>query len=337
MEEKTIVLSPSGKKDVASGHSYADVLITLLAVTVMPVYLYGIQVVWLMLAALLTAIVLEWVCMKLLRRKMDRRDISGMITAIITVLLMPASVPVWVPCVSVGIAICVAKYPFGGTGKNIFNPAAVGVAFCAFCWPEYVLKYPIPFTMGWGMDPSAVQYDASPASILRLGGTPKIDYVDVLLGKFPGPMGVTCMIVLAACLLYLLLRRKISAHVTLSAMVVVFLAAVFFPRTSSGEMASLIFEFCSGAFVFGVIFMANDPATRPKTNLGCLFFGLLTGLLTVILRRFGSIELSFVYAILLANIFVTTCDKNAVWIISRLKQRALRREEAEEQKAGEQA
>lgn len=335
MEGQTVVLSPAEKQEKKQNpFSYTDILITLCAVTVMPVYLYGHRVLLLMLAAIGTAVVLELICKKLLRQKWVRGDFSGIVTAMITVMLMPATVPVWMPCISVGIAICVAKYPFGGTGKNIFNPAAVGVAFCVFCWPEHLLRYPVPFTTQRVIDSALYQYGVSPASVLKLGGTPKIDFIDVLLGKFAGPLGATCMIVLGTCLVYLLFRRKISANVVLAAFIVLFFSTLLFPRVTTGVRAALIYEFCSGAFVFGVIFMANDPATMPKTDGGQILYGFLLGLLVVVLRRFGAIELNFVYALLLANVFVPLCDKNAVILSTRMKQRRLRREA---KKAGEQA
>lgn len=320
MEESTIILTPAATAGKKTSSAYADVLITLLAIMVMPVYLYGAQTLWLPLAAVLTGLVCELVCLKLLRRRFSWKDLSWLVTAMITVMLLPATAPVWLPCVSVSIAICVAKYPFGGTGKNIFNPAAVGIAFCALCWPEWVLRYPTPFATQGVTDSALIAYSTSPASILRVGGTPKIDIIDVLLGKFAGPMGVTCMIVLGACLLFLFLRRRISPQIVFSTFAVLFLFAVLFPRVSSGERASLIYEFCSGAFVFGVIFMANDPATTPKTSGGQVLFGLLLGVLVGLLRRFGAVELTIVYALLLTNVCAGSCDKAGLLISGWTKQ-----------------
>lgn len=289
-----------------------DVIITLLAVMVMPVYLYGVRVLILLAAALIAGFLAEYLCVKIAKQKFCiKEDRTFIVTSLITVILMPATVSIWVVVVSVLISLFVAKHPFGGTGKNIFNPAAVGVAFSALCWPEQVLNYPIPFTTYRLEDLTQVQIGTSPASVLRVGGTPKIDYFDIMMGKFSGPLGATCMIVLACCLLYLLLRRVVSPGIVFSAFGFIFFSSLFFPRVITGEWASLIFEFSAGAFVFGVIFMANDPATRPLTKGGRVLYGLIIGLMVFLLRRFGSVELEFVYAILIANIFASSCDRAA--------------------------
>lgn len=293
------------------GYHYNDVLLALCALLVMPVYLYGMRVVWLMLAAVLTALAVEFLCNRLAgRNKIPKGDRSCLVTALITVALMPATAPVWVVIFSVAFGLAIAKHPFGGTGKNIFNPAAAGVAFCAICWPEILLRYPVPFTTQGGAD-AVVQIGTSPASILSVGGTPNIDYFDVMLGDFAGPLGTTCMLVLGADLLYLLLRRRLSPLIVAAPLFVVGLTAVLFPRTTTGLLNSVVYEFSSGALIFGIVFLANDPATMPETRAGRLFYGLVLGVIIVIMRRFGAVELEFVYAILGANIFADSCDRYA--------------------------
>jgi len=304
--------SPQKKPEFASvKRGYADILVTLAAASVMPFYLYGVQTAILLAAAIGTAIVTEWVCLRLRGAHREKGDYSCLVTAVITALLLPATAPLWMAVLSVVISLSIAKHPFGGTGYNIFNPAAVGVAFCAICWPETVMRYPTAFSTYRFLNPGVLQYGTSPASVLRVGGTPKIDYFDLLLGKYPGPMGGTCMLVLLCCLFYLLVRRRASLAVALTSFSVVGVSALLFPRLVTGPLNSAVYELSSGAFVFGVTFMANDPATVPKTRGGRIFYGALIGLSVVCLRRFGEMELEFVYAILMANIFASSCDRYA--------------------------
>ena len=343
MEKKEIPAIDAGEpSEDKNRFHYIDVILTLVAVSVMSFYLYGIRVLWLFLAALATALLTEFICDRLSgKKRIPKRDYSWIVTALITVMLMPATAPTWMAVFSVLFGLCVAKHPFGGTGKNIFNPAAAGIAFCTICWPDKMLTYPVPLSLQGITDPSLISYGASPASVLRVGGTPKIDYFDILLGKFTGPLGVTCMIVLGACLLYLLLRRKVSPFIVFPAFAVVFLGALLFPRVVTGEYASVIYEFSSGALVFGVIFMANDPATMPDTRGGRLFYGILIGLITILIRRFGAVELEFVFVILLANVFAGSCDSYAAhlqkkWNGLLRKNRKNRRNAVTQKKAGAQ-
>lgn len=294
---------------------YIDVIVCLFAVMVMPVYLYGTRVLILAAIGLITALVTDYICIRISGKKtFKKNDYSWVITGLITVLLLPATVPYWIVSVSIVVALVIAKHPFGGVTHNTFNPAAVGLAFVAICWPEHVLRYPLPHPTMKIIDPLLVQYGASPASILRVGGTPKIEYFDVLLGKFAGPMGATCMIVLTTCLLYLVFRKAISLRVILSALVVVGLFAVFAPRVVTGTASSIIFEASSGALIFGLVFMASDPTTMPKTNNGKILYGTTLGIIIMLFRHFGKIELEFVYVILLANIFEIPCDRYAAFM-----------------------
>ena len=310
--------SPDCAADTPAGlqrPGYADILAALLAAAVMPIYLYGLPVAALMGTGILTALITEFICLRLRGvKRWPKGDFSCLATALITVLLLPATAPWWMAAVSTIIALAIAKHPFGGTGHTIFNPAAVGVAFSAICWPELAMRYPVPYSTYSLLLGAAPQYGSPPASTLRVGGTPKIDWFDVLLGKYPGPMGATCMIVLGCCLLFLLFRRRASMSIVLTSFGVVGAAALFLPRVVTGDVNSLIYEFSSGAFVFGITFMASEPASLPKTRAGRTFYGLLLGLLVVALRRYGQMELEFVYAILLANIFASSGDRYAARI-----------------------
>ncbi len=311
------------KQDKPSLHKakYHNIIITLLAVMVMPVYLYGVHVIYLLFTGVVTALLIDFTCIKLIGgKKFQKYDYSGVVTALVTVMLMPATVPAWVVSVSIAIGICVAKYPYGGTGHNIFNPAAVGVAFCALCWPELVLRYPVPYTTYNFPNTNGVQYALSPASVLRVGGTPKIDFVDVLLGKFSGPLGVTCMIVLFTCMFYLILRKVISKRIVFSALFVVCVFSLLFPRVITGQTTSILYELSSGAFIFGIVFMSNDPTTTPKTKNGRIFYGTLIGFFVMMFRYFGQTELEFVFAILLANVFASSCDRYADYLSRKFSQ-----------------
>lgn len=302
-----------------SKKKYVNVLLALTAVMIVPIYLNGIRVVYIALTAILTAAVADFICMRISGKKIwEKNDFSFLVTALICTMFLPATVEYWVVCVCVSIAIFVAKYPFGGQGYNIFNPSAVGLAFVAICWPEHVMRYPIPQTLSNVTDTSLMTYGVSPASILQVGGTPKIGFFDVFLGNFPGPLGTTCMIVLAACLLYLVLRKTVSLRVFLSALLVVGIFAVVFPRLVTGRWNSLLYEGCSGGLIFGLIFMASDPVTIPKTKSGQILFGLILGITVMLFRNFGLVELDFVFAILIANIFAIPCDRYAYYIKTKL-------------------
>ena len=323
------VIKPSAQppKRQSNQHKvkYHNVIITLLALMVMPVYLYGPYVLVLLVVGLVTALIVELICVKWIgRTSFQKHDYSSVATVLVTVMLMPATVPMWVVSVSIAIGLCVAKYPFGGTGHNIFNPAAVGVAFCTICWPEYMLRFPMPYTTYGLPDMTNVQYAVTPLSVLRVGGTPKIDFFDILLGEFSGPLGVTCMIVIVASMFYLMFRKVISKRIVFAALMIVVTVAVLFPRVITGRSNSILYELSAGSFLFGMIFMANDPTTMPKTKNGRIFYGALIGILVVSFRYFGKIDSEFVFAILIANVFANSCDRYTDHLGEQLSKMKLR-------------
>lgn len=299
-----------------------DILITLIPLVGMAVYFYGLRVVVMLLIALLTAVVTDAAANLLLgKRKWEKYDLSFLVTAVIYTLVLPATAPYWMVVLGVILALMIAKAPFGGFGKNIFNPAAFAAAFMIIGWPDIMVKYPdiaIGTPIGLESVPE-VATSHSTSFYLLLGGAPNLNLLDALLGNFAGPMGVTCILVMSACALYLLVRKTLSWQIPVGAFSMVLFFALVFPTVSTGWIPSIIYELVSGVLFFGIIFMASDPVTSPKTGDGKLVFGLLLGLLAMLFRRFGSVELSFVFALLLMNALSDLCDIIGAKTFGRIK------------------
>ena len=313
-----------------------DILIALCALSVMPMFLYGLPAFWLLLTTVVAAVIAEYICQRISgKRRIEKGDLSYLITAFVTALLLPASAPAWTGAAAVIFGLCVAKHPFGGRGANIFNPAAAGVAFVTICWPELLTKYPQPFSLVNGV----YSYATSPASTLRVDGTPNIELLDTVLGNFAGPMGATFVLVLIACMFFLACRRSVCLHAVLPAFGIVLATALLFPRLTTGLVNSLVFEFCSGALMFALTFMVSDPGTLPKQNAGRVVYGLLIGVLVVLFRRFGAFDVEMVYVILIANALASSCDGYATSVVkqfNRVKKLLLAKKAAKaEEKAGE--
>lgn len=304
---------------------HIDLIVTLIPVALMAVYYYGIRVLILAACAIIFSVLSDYLCLRLCGdRKWQSYDFSSVISPLILVLILPASIPYWLAVVGVLIATFVAKYPFGGYGKNIFNPAAVAFAVLALGWPEKVLSYPQPFdnlgvsfTVGGSLT-NGVAYR------LQLGGAPAIPVMDRLLGNFAGPMGATCILVLMACGLYLLVRRTISWQVVTGTLGSAAAMAFLFPRVSVSRVDSVVFELIAGVLVFGAVFMASDPVTSPKTGWGKALYGVLLGVLTMLFRYFGKMEITFVFALLLCNAVAPKCDEYMALLIQAAKRAARR-------------
>ncbi|WP_069989172.1 RnfABCDGE type electron transport complex subunit D [Massilioclostridium coli] len=303
-----------------------DVMLALLALFVLPIYYYGVRVLIMLALALVTAIVVDFAARKIFKYKPGRRvrykiDNTSIITAMICTLLLSAAVPYWMVVVTVAIALLVGKYPFGGREHNIFNPAAVGLTFVGLCWPELVFQYPEPMQAVDLSNRVGGKLVHSMEYQLGLGGVPSVDKMDVILGKFAGPMGATLALVLFACGIYLLVRRTISIHITASLLITTSLMVVIAPRISSSLKATLGYELVAGVLLFGSVFLANDPTTTPTSKLGKVYFGIVLGLLTTIFKYYGVNEYGFLYALLIANALSSFCDSLADHTISLWKRR----------------
>ena len=187
-----------------------DVVIALLPLYFMAFYFFGLRALLLGLASTAAAVVSDFVCILLEGKRPYLRDISSVVTGMILPLLMSAATPYYVVVSASVFAIVFVKHVFGGVGQSAFNPAAAGFAFAAACWPTQVFSYPVPFAELEPFGSVSATLSNGPAWNLFQGGVPTNDIWDLLLGRFLGPMGLTNILVLAACLFYLLFRGAIS-------------------------------------------------------------------------------------------------------------------------------
>lgn len=293
-----------------------DVVLTLCAVFVLPIYSYGPRVLIMLAIAVLTALVVDFCTQIIFKHRHGKRahfavDITSIITAMICTLLLSAATPYWVIVVTVAVALLIGKYPFGGRGHNIFNPAAVGLCFSGLCWPGYVFQYPEPFTkLGLG-NYAGVELKASLIGQLESGGHPALSPMDVLLGRFAGPVGATAVLILMAATLYLLVRRTIMLGTPVTFLAVIGICFLLFPRITTSVQAAIGYEMISGVLLFGSVFLANDSSTTPKSRGGRIYFGIILGLLTILFQYYGINEYGFLYALLIANALSGFCDRLA--------------------------
>ncbi len=294
----------------------SDMLITLLAVFVLPIYFYGLRVVIMLGFAVLTSLVIEFAAQKIFSSKRKQKfayDSTSLITAMICTLLLSAAAPHWLVCAAVALSLIIGKYPFGGTGKNIFNPAAIGLSFVGLCWPELTFSYPSPHVSLPLFGDVTVPLVNSPEYQLGMGGVPQIRAMDALLGQFAGPIGATVAIVLFACGVYMLIRRSIKIYIPAALLITTSVISLLVPRIHTTPSHILMFEFISGVLLFGSVFMANDPSTIPRSRLGQVYFGIFLGFFTMLFKYFGINEFDFIYALLIANAMSDLCDKLAHW------------------------
>lgn len=312
-----------------------DAILAMLFLYGMAYFYYGPRVLVLGAAGLLTALACDILGVLFARRKLNTRDFSPIVTGMLLPLFFPAAIDYHVVVAGAVFAILVAKHPFGGVGHNVFNPAAAGFSFAAICFPDKVFAYTAPSVYLPLAGPIETPFVNSPAFTLSLGGVPRLELVDMLLGSFPGPMGATNILVLIACLLYLLFRRTVRWQTPVFFLLSVAFVSFAFPRGGEGlttlsgaEIAAheLIFqgeqvaldftaratmtayEMMSGCLLLGAIFLLGDPVTTPKRDWSKIAFGIVSGVMAMLFRRYGGFEEAVPFAVLLMNASVWGFD-----------------------------
>ncbi|MEG1942917.1 MAG: RnfABCDGE type electron transport complex subunit D, partial [Angelakisella sp.] len=247
--------APHIRSEVSSRTVMGDAVVTLGAIYIMTYFYYGQRAIALGLTSIITCLLCDTICNRLRHQPMKSMDFSAVITGMLIPLLMPATISYRIVIITGIFAICVVKQPFGGTGSNVFNPAAGGFAFAIVCWSKELFTYPMPFSAIPVTGEITVPLYSSAAYTLYVGGIPNIDPTNMMLGLSPGPMGTTNILVLLACMLYLVLRRTVRIQQPFFMLVTVAAIAWLNPRTSAVPVGSMFFELTAAPTVFFATFM----------------------------------------------------------------------------------
>jgi Na+-translocating ferredoxin:NAD+ oxidoreductase subunit D len=301
--------SPHIHKPTSVSRIMWTVVISLIPAGIAGVVIFGLDALWVTLAAVVAAVLTE-LCLGLLtKKKITILDGSAVITGILLAFNLPPGVPLWLPVVGAVCSIAIGKQVFGGLGQNIFNPALVGRVFLMASWPKYMTTFVRPFNY------DAVT-SATPLAVLKEGRVlEQISYLDLFLGKHAGCIGEVCILALLIGAALLLIKKYISWHIpvtyifTTAAFAYVFGGKGFFN-------CDWLFHILSGGLILGAFFMATDYVATPLTVKGQLIFGVGCGLLTAVIRIWGGYPEGVSYAILMMNAttpFIDRYTKNRIY------------------------
>lgn len=293
------------------------VIIALIPAFAVSLFYYGLGMLIVTLSAVVSAVVFEYLIQKfILKQQTSHLDGSAAVTGLLLAFCLPANLPVWIVILGSLFAIGVGKLTFGGLGNNPFNPALLGRVFMFISFPVAMTSYPEP---GQWMSYLDATTGATPLSILNektaagvsipeiMNGMPS--YMDLFIGKMLGSAGEVAAIALLIGLLYMLFRKIITWHIPVSILVIVFLFTGALWLGNSDRFADPLFHLLTGGLMLGAIFMATDYVTSPMSHRGMLIYGAGIGIITVLIRVFGSYPEGVQFAILLMNGFTPLINK----------------------------
>lgn len=275
-----------------------DVIIALLPALVASVWMFGLRALAVTLVCVASCVASEYLSRRVMRREQNVSDLSCIVTGILLAFNLPVSIPFWQAAFGGVVAIVVVKQMFGGIGCNFVNPALMGRIVLLGSFPEAMNAWSLPR----GVDAVST---ATPLASLANGEEIGYSLWDLFLGNRPGSLGETCVIALLIGFVYLLARRVITAAIPLTYIGTVFVLS----WVLEGSATLALYHILSGGLFLGAIFMATDYTTTPVTRWGHLLFGLGCGLLTVLIRQFGSLPEGVSFAIVLMNIITSYLDR----------------------------
>lgn len=314
MSKLIVSLSPHIHGNDSIERNMYGVIIALLPALLVSFYYFGIGAAIVCLTSVVACVFFEWVINRYLlnNRNLSVLDGSAVITGLLLAFNLPSNIPVWIVIIGSLVAIGIGKMTFGGLGCNPFNPALVGRCFLLVSFPVQMTSWPVAGQQLRYMD--AVT-GATPLSLMkeavRTGDASILekmpDSLSLLLGSNGiglggGTIGEVCALALLIGLVYMLWKKIITWHIPLSIMatILVFSGILHLAAPSYADPMTVLL---SGGVMLGAIFMATDYVTSPMTHKGQIIYGISIGILTIVIRNWGSYPEGMSFAILIMNAF----------------------------------
>ena len=311
MEKLLVSPSPHIHGKDTTAKLMRDVLIALLPVTAVSIWFYGLSAIKLVVVGVLSCILVEYLIEKfLLKSKITICDCSAAVTGLLLALNLPAAAPWWVIVIGSIVAIGIAKMTFGGLGQNLFNPALVGRVFLLVSFPAIMASWTAPAP--WGGEVDAFT-GATPLGLIKEGlmsgktvqeiiaANPNLSTGQLLFARAGGSAGEISVVALLLGFAWLLIRKVIKPTIPVTIIVTVALFSGILWLCNPAQFTDPIFNLCTGGVMLGAIFMATDYVTSPMSTKGMIIFGVGIGILTVLIRQFGSYPEGVSFAILIMN------------------------------------
>jgi len=284
------------------------VIYAMIPLVLASIYFFGWKSLAMLIAVNLAGFIAEYAFARYYKESVSS---SVFVSSTLFMLILPPALPIWMGVVGIIFGIVFGKMVFGGFGKNVFNPALVGRAFI-------YINFGLPMTGRWsepfsGLPGGFAAYaadaatGATPMRILADGGS--IEWTKLIFGNTSGCFGETSALLILLGGIYLIWRKHASWKIVISCLLS-FLAvqALLFWGIGAEKALSPLQATLSGGFMLGLLFMATDPVTAPKRDESKYIYGIMIGLLTVIIRTYSVWAEGMMFAILLANMFAPITD-----------------------------
>ena len=302
----TISPSPHAKGKDTVKSLMGGVLIALAPAFLCSLYFFGLGALITTLVSVISCVLFEWLITKFILKQTPKiADLSAVLTGVLLAFNLPSNISPFIVMFGALIAIGVGKMSFGGLGQNPFNPALVGRVFLLISFPVQMTgAWPKPIESRWQYLDAVT--GATPMSYTELG---KVNMADMFFGGVGGSLGEVAALALILGGIFLIVRKIITWHIPVSILVTVLIITSIAYLTDPDKFANPLYHLLGGGLLLGAIFMATDYVTSPMSDKGKLIYGFGIGLLTVIIRLWGSYPEGMSFAILIMNALTPIINK----------------------------
>lgn len=315
MGKLIVSLSPHAHGTDSVERNMYGVIIALLPALLVSFAYFGIGSAIVCATSVLACIFFEWAINKFIMNN-ERNTVldgSAALTGLLLGFNLPSNLPIWIIIIGALVAIGVGKMSFGGLGSNVFNPALVGRCFLLVSFPAQMTSWPQAGQLTSYLD---AETGATPLAIMKqaikAGDATLLEQLpssfNMMIGlpdtcqTGAGTIGEVCAIALLLGLAFMLWRGIITWHTPVSIIATVFVLSGLL-HIANPIYADPIAVLFSGGLMLGAIFMATDYVTSPMCGRGQLIYGVGIGVLTVVIRNWGSYPEGMSFAILIMNAF----------------------------------
>lgn len=296
MEKMIVSSSPHFSSRTKTQNIMLDVIIAMVPAMIASVVIFGMRSALIILVCVASCVLSEFLSRKVMKRNQTVQDLSCVVTGILLALNLPVSISPIIAAFGGVIAIVVVKQMFGGIGQNFVNPALTARIILMNSFPAKMTNWTAPFSA------DAVT-TASPLGILKEGtGAALPSYMELFLGNNAGCLGETCALAIIIGGVYLIIRKVISPVIPVTYLATAALFSLLFGRDP-------LMDLLSGGLLLGAVFMATDYTTSPIHTKARIVFAIGCGVLTMLIRQFGSLPEGVSYSIVIMNILVPLIER----------------------------
>lgn len=289
---------------VANKHYH--ILLACLPAVIPGIIFYGKLAVGVVTLSIASAIIWELLFSITTRQKIAISNGSSALVGMLLAMLLPATTPWWAVVCATFFAVIIGREIFGGLGANPFNPVVLALTILTVSWGNL-----------FDFNRALLDYHFTAASIYPLtmsktfgsAAVAPLSLWELLLGSQPGGIGSTCGLGLLVGGIYLMIKGFIRWEISVSFIVGIVLAAAVFHNLDPLRYAGPGFHLVTGYALIGAFFLAPEDASSPVNFLPMIFYGLLGGILTILIRNTGIHTNGVLYAVLLINLVNPLLDQ----------------------------